>query len=84
MQCCLVTSVGVQSLALVLKDTQLKELDLSHNHLRNQAVGSLRAAVQGPHPLLTLRLKDCGFSKEGGASLVSDAQKLTELDLSLN
>ncbi|KAJ0060262.1 hypothetical protein NL108_006166 [Boleophthalmus pectinirostris] len=88
LRCCLLTADGVQSLTSVLKETQLKKLDLSLNRLRDQAVGPLRDALLEPHSLHKLRLKDCGMSREGCESLLStfhsNPQNLKQLDLHLN
>uniref|UniRef100_A0A8C6TXK1 Uncharacterized protein n=1 Tax=Neogobius melanostomus TaxID=47308 RepID=A0A8C6TXK1_9GOBI len=65
----LITAEGVRSLAPVLRETRLEVLDLSLNKL--QDVAPLEAALQGPHSLHTLRLKDCGISKEGCEALRS-------------
>ncbi|XP_072312426.1 NACHT, LRR and PYD domains-containing protein 12-like [Eucyclogobius newberryi] len=87
-RCCLLSADALHSLAPVLKETQLKELDLSLNKLGDQAVGPLRAILQGSHCLHTLRLKECELSAEGcdtlRLTLQTNPQNLTQLDLHLN
>uniref|UniRef100_A0A4W5PW79 NACHT LRR and PYD domain-containing protein n=1 Tax=Hucho hucho TaxID=62062 RepID=A0A4W5PW79_9TELE len=88
---CGVTAKGCASLASVLKSnsSNLRELDLSDNDLRNLGAQLLSAGLENPHcKLETLRLSFCGVAKKGCASLASalrsNPSHLRELDLSYN
>uniref|UniRef100_A0A4W5R7P3 B30.2/SPRY domain-containing protein n=1 Tax=Hucho hucho TaxID=62062 RepID=A0A4W5R7P3_9TELE len=88
---CGVTEEGCASLASALKSnpSQLRELDLSNNDLKDSGVKLLSAGLENPHcKLETLRLSRCQVTEEGCASLVSALKSnpsyLRELDLSYN
>ncbi|XP_071028977.1 NLR family CARD domain-containing protein 3-like [Oncorhynchus clarkii lewisi] len=88
---CLVTEEGCASLisALESNPSNLRELDLSKNDLKDSGVKLLSAELGNPHcKLETLRLSGCLVTEEGCASLVSalrsNPSHLRELDLSYN
>ncbi|XP_020322762.1 NLR family CARD domain-containing protein 3 isoform X1 [Oncorhynchus kisutch] len=88
---CGVTAKGCAYLASVLmsNSSNLRELDLSDNDLRNSGAELLSAGLENPHcKLETLRLSFCGVAKKGCASLASalrsNPSHLRELDLSYN
>nr|XP_046194846.1 NLR family CARD domain-containing protein 3-like isoform X2 [Oncorhynchus gorbuscha] len=88
---CLVTEEGCASLvsALKSKPSNLRELDLSNNDLKDSGVKLLSAGLGNPHcKLETLRLSGCLVTEEGCASLVSapksNPSHMRELDLSNN
>uniref|UniRef100_A0A674DV59 NACHT LRR and PYD domain-containing protein n=1 Tax=Salmo trutta TaxID=8032 RepID=A0A674DV59_SALTR len=88
---CLVTEEGCASLVSALRSnpSDLRELDLSNNDLKDSGVKLLSAGLEDPHcKLETLRLSRCLVTEEGCASLVSalrsNPSHLRELDLSYN
>ncbi|KAL1261165.1 hypothetical protein QQF64_008992 [Cirrhinus molitorella] len=71
---CGVTDEGCAALASVMKSnsTDLKELYLDKNVLRDSGIKVLSAALEHPHcKLETLKLWDCGITDEGCAALAS-------------
>ncbi|XP_016128382.1 NACHT, LRR and PYD domains-containing protein 3-like [Sinocyclocheilus grahami] len=71
---CGVTDEGCAALASVMKSnsTDLKELYLDKNELRDSGVKVLSAALEHPHcKLETLKLWDCGITDEGCAALAA-------------
>ncbi|KAM9395393.1 LOW QUALITY PROTEIN: NLR family CARD domain-containing protein 3-like [Salvelinus alpinus] len=88
---CGVTEEGCASLVSALRSnpSNLRELDLSNNDLKDSGVKLLSAGLGNPHcKLETLRLSHCLVTEEGCASLVSalrsNPSHLRELDLSYN
>ncbi|XP_026105898.1 NACHT, LRR and PYD domains-containing protein 3-like [Carassius auratus] len=87
---CGVTDEGCSALTSALRSnpSHLRELDLSHNKLRD-SVKLLSDALQDPRcKLEKLWLSDCGVTDEGCAALTSalrsNPSHLRELDLSVN
>ncbi|MED6248661.1 hypothetical protein ATANTOWER_003238, partial [Ataeniobius toweri] len=71
LKCCQLTDISCASLASALSSTpsRLKDLDLSHNKLRDSGVRLLSASIHGPNcALLFLRLKECQITEEGRAA----------------
>ncbi|XP_064866785.1 NACHT, LRR and PYD domains-containing protein 12-like isoform X3 [Oncorhynchus nerka] len=88
---CGVTEEGCASLVSALESnpSNLRELDLSNNDLKDSGVKLLSAGLGNPHcKLESLRLSGCLVTEEGCASLVSalrsNPSHLRELDLSNN
>ncbi|KAL0993619.1 hypothetical protein UPYG_G00110640 [Umbra pygmaea] len=88
---CLITEDGCASLVSALKSnpSQLKELDLNNNDLKDSGVKLISALLEDPQCILeTLMLSGCLVTKEGCASLASALESnpthLKELDLSYN
>ncbi|KAL0992617.1 hypothetical protein UPYG_G00095830 [Umbra pygmaea] len=88
---CGIKEKGCAALVLALKSnpSNLKELDLSNNDLKDAGVKKISALLEDPRCRLeTLRLSGCLVTEEGCASLVSalrsNPSHLKELDLSYN
>ncbi|KAL0992413.1 hypothetical protein UPYG_G00093000 [Umbra pygmaea] len=88
---CRITEKGCAALVSALKSnpSNLKELDLSNNDLKDAGVKMISALLEDPQCRLeTLRLSGCLVTEEGCASLVSalrsNPSHLKELDLSYN
>ncbi|KAJ7990040.1 hypothetical protein DPEC_G00310730 [Dallia pectoralis] len=88
---CGITKQGCASLVSALKSnpSQLRELDLSNNHLKDSGVKLLSALLEDPLcRLKTLRLSGCLITEEGCASLVSALKEnpfhMGELHVSYN
>uniref|UniRef100_A0A669CR86 NACHT domain-containing protein n=1 Tax=Oreochromis niloticus TaxID=8128 RepID=A0A669CR86_ORENI len=83
------THCEVVASALKSNPSQLTELDMSGNDMRDPAVKLLCAGLESPNcPLETLRLVDCGLSEVScdylAAALKSNPSHLRVLDLSQN
>ncbi|KAL0992612.1 hypothetical protein UPYG_G00095710, partial [Umbra pygmaea] len=88
---CGITEKGCAALVSALKSnpSNLKELDLSNNDLKDTGVKRISALLEDPQCRLeTLRLSGCLVTEEGCSSLVSalrsNPSHLKELDLSYN
>ncbi|KAJ7985558.1 hypothetical protein DPEC_G00353330 [Dallia pectoralis] len=88
---CGITKKGCTFLVSTLRSnpSNLKELDLSYNDLKNTGVQQLCALLKDPqYRLETLRLSVCQVTEKGCSSLVSalksNPSHLKELDLSSN
>ncbi|XP_066512663.1 NLR family CARD domain-containing protein 3-like [Hoplias malabaricus] len=82
------TCINLKSV-LQLKNSSLKELDLSNNDLQDSGVEKLCEELESPHcKLETLRLSGCMITEEGCSSLYTALNlnlfPLKELDLSYN
>uniref|UniRef100_A0A8C6WYY3 Uncharacterized protein n=1 Tax=Neogobius melanostomus TaxID=47308 RepID=A0A8C6WYY3_9GOBI len=84
---CMLTESSCDRLSSLLSSSQIQQLDLSFNHISDAGLHKLCGAIRDS-PIHTLRLKGCGLTELGAASLsslLSDAQcKLKCLDVSDN
>ncbi|XP_063045965.1 NACHT, LRR and PYD domains-containing protein 12-like [Engraulis encrasicolus] len=83
--CCL-TQDSCSTIAKILGSSSLKELDLSHNDIKDAGVDILACELETQQcKLETLRLSDCGITGGGYAALAkaleSNSSLLEELDL---
>ncbi|KAM3613443.1 uncharacterized protein V6R79_026100 [Siganus canaliculatus] len=86
---CYLSEWSCVSLSSVLSSSSLKELDLSHNELKDSGVNLLSDGLESSHCRLEiLGLSGCLVTKEGCAALASalnsNPSHLRELDLSYN
>nr|XP_020511898.1 NLR family CARD domain-containing protein 3-like isoform X1 [Labrus bergylta]XP_029137544.1 NLR family CARD domain-containing protein 3-like isoform X1 [Labrus bergylta] len=88
---CSLSKRSCEALSSILSSpsSNLKELDMSNNDLRDSGLKSLCAGLESPHCTLeVLRLSGCLITKKGCASLFSalwsSSSNLKELDLSYN
>ncbi|XP_059375576.1 protein NLRC3-like [Carassius carassius] len=82
-QCCKMLSSSLQS------SNSLRELDLSHNDLKDSGVKLLSDGLKSPHCQINiLRLSSCMVTEEGcgflASALSSNPSHLSEMDLSYN
>ncbi|XP_062396037.1 protein NLRC5-like [Sardina pilchardus] len=87
---CKLTVESCKAVASALQSSIcLKELDLSHNDLKDSGVQLLSTGLRSPHcKLQTLRLSKCGISDEGyvllALTLMSNPSCVKDLDVSDN
>ncbi|XP_062397948.1 NACHT, LRR and PYD domains-containing protein 12-like [Sardina pilchardus] len=87
---CKLTEDSCKAVASALQSSiSLKELDLSHNDLKDSGVQLLSAGLSSPHcKLQTLRLSHCLITQKGcsflSSALKSNPSYLKQLDLSYN
>ncbi|XP_062389733.1 NLR family CARD domain-containing protein 3-like, partial [Sardina pilchardus] len=90
MASCKLTEESCKAVASALQSSiSLKELDLSHNDLKDSGVQLLSAGLSSPHcKLQTLRLSHCLITQNGcsflSSALKSNPSYLKQLDLSYN
>ncbi|XP_074537554.1 NACHT, LRR and PYD domains-containing protein 3-like [Halichoeres trimaculatus] len=91
LSCCGLSEISCAHLASVMKSntSQMKELDLSKNKIKDQGVILLSKTLETPHCKLTfLRIDRCGLTEDCcvplSSALMSHPSSLRELELSNN